>query len=345
MDGNGLSTTVSMDGTSTQTDAKGKFLFEDVTTGTHTLVTQAEGKLQKETSVTITSSGNGTNAVWDVALPNEGTTVAVNAVGETEASVTSETIEGNDEGAVTVDITISESTLPDGTSIIITPVYSIDETENQTRAITRVTENVLLIGTNVEYSDANTTLTQPITLTYDVDSEVAQTITAQKYVNGQWVDADFTVDGGQVTVFADQFTPYTLLLGANVTSTSSSVNLEFEQDLWDNLYGRGEMSIGSATFTYHIGTETTSSGTNRVTAYLIEILARMAGASVTTTTGSYPIDMTLPIATALRVSGTQQVTTLTVSALNRSVSGKQYGDLSIVTTTYNREHNGGSEGN
>lgn len=344
MDGNGLSATVSMDGTSTQTDTDGKFLFEDVTTGTHTLVAQAEGKLQKETSVTITSGGNGTNAVWNVALPNAGTTVAINAIGKTEASVTSETIKGNDEGAVTVDITVSESTLPDGTSIVITPVYSIDEAENLTRAITRATENMLLIGTNVECSDANATLTQPIALTYDVDSEVAQTITAQKYVNGRWVDAEFTVDDGQVTVFADQFTSYTLLLGANVTSTSSSVDLEFGQSLWDNLYGSGEMSIGSASFTYHIGTEITSSGTNRVTAYLIEILARMAGASVTTATGSYPIDVTLPIGTALRVSGTQQVTTLTVSALNRSVSGKQYGDVSIVTTTYNREHNGGSGG-
>ena len=39
------------------------------------------------------------------------------------------------------------------------------------------------------YGWQNATLQQAIELTYDVDPEVAQSITAQKYVNGQWVDA------------------------------------------------------------------------------------------------------------------------------------------------------------
>ncbi|HJH63717.1 MAG TPA: hypothetical protein OIM59_03600 [Bacteroides mediterraneensis] len=112
--------------------------------------------------------------------------------------------------------------------------------------------------------------------------------------------------------------------------------------MWDNLYGSGELTVGSAAFTYHIGTEITSSGTGKVAAYLIEILARIAGASVSTATGSYPINVTLPIGTALHVTGEQQVTTLTVSALNRSVSGRQYGDVAVVTSSYNREHTGGS---
>lgn len=52
----------------------------------------------------------------------------------------------------------------------------------------------------------------------------------------------------------------------------------------------------------------------------------------------------MPIGTALQLSGTQQVTTLTVSAQNRSVSGRQYGDVSVSATTYNRNHNGGTNG-
>ena len=54
--------------------------------------------------------------------------------------------------------------------------------------------------------------------------------------------------------------------------------------------------------------------------------------------------MPMPIGTALQLSGTQQVTTLTVSAQNRSVSGRQYGDVSVSATTYNRNHNGGTNG-
>lgn len=341
MDGNGLSAaTVSLDGTSTQTKSDGTFIFEGVSVGSHTLTATSSGKQTKETTVTVSTSGRGSNIVWNVSLPNEGTTIAIDANGNTEASVTSETIEGNDNGAVTVDVTVPESTLPEGSSIIITPIYSLDEVK--TRATTRAAENVLLIGTSVECTDANATLSSPIQLTYDVDAEVAQSITAQKYENGQWVDAEYKVDGDQVIVFADQFTSYTLLLGANVTSSSTTTPLVFEQDLWDNLYGGSPMNVGSASFTYHIGTEVSSSGTNRITAYLIEILARMAGANVTTATGTYPINVTLPIGTALRVSGTQQMTTLTVSALGRSVSGRQYGDIAITTITYNREHNGGN---
>lgn len=342
MDGNGLSATVSMNGTAKQTGTDGTFVFEDVAVGSYTLTAEAAGKQSKETTVTVAASGQGTNVIWNVALPNAGTTIAINTNGDTEGSVTSETITGNEEGSVTVEVTVPKTAnLPEGSSIVITPIYNMDEAEGLTRTATRATESTLLIGTNVQCTDANATLSEPLTLTYDVDSEVAASITAQKYENGQWVDAEFTVDGDQVTVFADQFTSYTLLVGAEVTSSSSSVALAFSQDLWDNLYGSGDITVGSASFTYHIGTEISSSGTGKITAYLIEILVRIAGASVTTATGSYPVNVTLPIGTALHVTGEQQVTTLTVSALNRSVSGRQYGDVAVETTTYNREHNGG----
>ena len=340
MDGNGLSATVDMDGTSVQTNADGTFVFDEVSTGTYTLTATASGKQTKKTTVMVSESSS--NVVWNVSLPNKGTTIEISANGDTEGQVTSETIAGNEDGAVTVDVTVPETVLPAGSSIIVTPIYSLDEVD--TRAATRAAETVLLIGTSVECTDASATLSSPIQLTYDVDPEVSQSITVQKYVDGQWVDAIYTVEDGRVIVFADQFTSYTLLFGADVTMASSSTTLAFEQDLWDNLYGNSDMTVDSATFTYHIGTEITSSGTNRVTAYLIEILARIAGAGVTTATGTYPIHVTLPVGTALHVTGRQEVTTLTVSALNRSVSGKQYGDMAIVTTTYNRQHNGGGNG-
>lgn len=339
MDGNGLSATVSLDGTSTQTEADGTFVFEEVSTGSHTLTASATGKQTKEATVTVSESGN---VVWNVSLPNAGTTIEIQAGSETEASVASETIEGNEQGSVTVDVTVPEATLPEGSSITITPIYSLEEVTGTTRATTRAAETVLLIGTNVECSEADATLQEPITLNYDIDAEMAQAVTVQKYVNGEWTEADCTVEGNRVTVYADQFGSYTLQLNADVTSTAGSETLSFEQDLWDNLYGSTNMTAGSASFSYQIGTEITSTATDQVTAYLIEILARMAGSTVTTATGTYPINVTLPIGTALQMSGRQQVTNWTVSALNRSASGRQYGDVTVTATTYNREHNGGS---
>ena len=338
MDGNGLFATVSLDGTSAQTQADGTFEFEGVSTGSHTLTASASGKQTKETTITVSSSGNGSNVVWNVSLPNEGTTVEINADGSAEASVTSETIEGNTQGAVTVDVTVAESTLPEGSSIVITPIYTMDEAAGRSRA----NEEVMLIGTNVATTDADATLAQPIALVYDVDPEMVAAVKAQKYENGQWTDAEYTVANDRVTVMADGFTSYSLTLDADVTSSSSTADLDFTQGLWDNLYGSGDMTVASASFSYRVGMEITSSGTDRITAYLIEILARMAGASVSTATGNYPIGVTLPIGTALQISGTQQVTLWAVSALGHSASGRQYGDMSISAQAYNREHNGGT---
>ena len=66
-----------------------------------------------------------------------------------------------------------------GSSIVVTPLYTLDEAEANTRATTRAAESVMLIGTNVACTDANATLSSPIELAYDVDAEVAQSITAQ----------------------------------------------------------------------------------------------------------------------------------------------------------------------
>ena len=352
IDGEGLSATVSMNGTSTTTASDGTFVFENVAAGTYTLTASASGKESKETTVTV-SDGDTNNPVWNVALSNIGKSFIADAEGSAGGSVTSETLKGNEEGSIEVTMTAPEDAVDAGAEIILTPIYFTEEAEQVTgrssgtkavRAVsTRATGSAFLIGTRVSCSDGSAAPRNPITLEYDVDSEMAATITAQKYVNGQWVDADYKVaEDGKVTVVADQFTSYSLLCTATITSSTTSEALSFTPNEWDNLYGRGDMSVSSASYSYKIGTEITSSGTSKITSYLIEIVARAAGAGVTTATGTYPINVTLPVGTAMNITGQQEVTTLTASALKRSVSGKQYGTVSVITRTWNRQHTGGS---
>ena len=282
-----------------------------------------------------------------MTLSNEGTTVTANADGSANADVTSETLKGNEKGEIAMSLTAPAGAVEAGEQIIVTPIYSTDEVEQAAlRSVsTKAVGSTLLIGTRISSSNASATLQKPVTLEYDVDPEIAGTITAQKYVNGTWVDAEYTVGtDGKVTVVADQFTSYSLLCGATITSLTTSEALSFSPDEWDNLYGSGDMSVPSASYSYKIGTDISSSGTNKITAYLIEIVARAAGAGVTTATGTYPINVILPVGTAMSISGQQKVTTLTASALGRSVSGKQYGTVSVVTSTWNRRHTGGSGG-
>lgn len=349
INGEGLSATVSMNSTSVTTNADGTFLFEDVDAGTYTLKAEASGKISKETSITVSSANNAVNPVWNVSLSNAGTEIAVNADGSAKGNVVSETLKNNEAGEIEMTLTASTGAVAAGNEIIVTPLYSLEEAADATvRSIgTRATASTLLIGTKVSCSDASATLPDnaDVTLKYDVEPEMATTISAQKYVNGQWVEAKYSVgDDGKVTVTVDQFTSYSLLCNATISTSTTSEALTFNPDSWDNLYGSGDMSVTSSSYTYHIGTDITTSGTNRITAYLIEILARAAGAGVTTATGTYPINVTLPVGTAMNISGEQQVTTLTASALNRSVSGKQYGTVSVVTRSWNRNHTGSSGG-
>lgn len=341
IDGEGLSATVSMNGTSATTGSDGTFVFENVAAGTYTLKAEADGKISKETSVTVSDSNN---PVWNVTLSNEGTTVTANADGSANADVTSETLKGNEKGKIAMSLTAPAGAVEAGEQIIVTPIYSTDEVEQAAlRSVsTKAVGSTLLIGTRISSSNASVTLQKPVTLEYDVDPEIAGTITAQKYVNGIWVDAEYTVEGGKVSVVADQFTSYSLLCSATISLSTTSEAVSFTPDSWDNLYGSGDMAVPSASYSYKIGTDISSSGTNKITAYLIEIVARAAGAGVTTATGTYPINVTLPVGTAMNISGQQEVITLTASALGRSVSGKQYGTVSVITRTWNRQHTGGS---
>lgn len=343
INGEGLSATVSMNGTSAATKADGTFVFENVKAGTYTLKAEADGKESKETSVTV-SDGDSNNPVWNVALSNKGTAINVEPDGSASGVVTSETLKGNEDGEIEMTLTAPAGAVEAGTQIIVTPIYSTDEVEQAAvrSAVTKAVGSTLLIGTRVSSSNASAELQESVTLEYDVDPKMAETITAQKYVNGTWVDAEYTVEGGKVTVVADQFASYSLWCNATISSSRTSEAVSFSPDSWDNLYGSGDVAVASSSYSYKIGTDISSSGTNKITAYLIEIVARAAGAGVTEATGTYPINVTLPVGTAMSISGQQEVTTLTASALGRNVSGRQYGTVSVITRSWNRQHTGGT---
>lgn len=343
--GEGISgATVTMDGASAATTATdGTFTIEEVAAGDHQLKASATGKIETEEKVTVKNSDKGSIVIWNAALANEGVTVNYDENGTGEATVETETVKGNEEAKIETKVTVPKDAVSDkAATITITPVYSEDNASALTKAARSSEESVLLAGTNVKCSNASATLTSPLTITYDVDASIAESLVAKKMVNGSWVNTKFTVNGSKVSITADSFTSYSLFLTASVTKTPSSETLTFSPNIYDNLYGSGDLSVGSSSYSYKVGTEISSSGTTKLTAYLIEILARLTGASVRTLQGSYPINVVLSVGTALTISGAQSAMTYTVSAFNRSVSGKKYGDIAVVTRAYNRQHTGSS---
>ena len=345
IDGKGISgATVTMGGTENRTattDANGYFVFENVKTGNYTLRAEAEGKLTKETSVSVSEDGGGKNVVWNVMLASiESATVIDVTVDGGSGNTTTEALEDNDKAEVPVTVSATDKSLSKPAKIQVTPIYSADEA-----AGTKAVENTLLVGATLSCPDASVTIESPIDLTFDVDNTTISQVRVLKYKDGAWVDAKYTTTAdGKIVVAADEFTSYGLFCNVNFTVTSRNQAITFAQNEWNNLYGSSSMAIGNASYTYKVGMDINSTATNVFTALLIEALARKYGANSYTATGNYPINVTLPVGTKLNISGRQQINSVRASAGASSASGTQYGDVTIDIDTSNRQHTGGNGG-
>lgn len=350
MDGNGIEgAIVSISGTASATattDKNGYFVFEDVAVGTYDMKATASGKLPKETSVNVTEDGQGKNVVWNVMLASEAsvTDIEVNADGG-EGNVTTEALEGNEKAEIPVEVAVSSSSLNKEATIQVSPIYSEAEAvQNRavTKSLTRASSNTLVVGAKLSCPDNTVRIEHAIDLTFNVDDVTTSEVKAQKYSNGVWVDVPSRIEDGKIIVSADEFTSYGLFCAINFSSSSRNEAVSFSQNVWDNLYGNGDMSVGSATYTYKVGMDINTSGTTVFTALLVEALARQYGANSYETQGHYPINVTLPLGTKLEIHGMQQINSVTASVGSRSVSGVQYGDVTITVVTSNRSHTGSS---
>lgn len=341
MDGKGISgATVTMSGTANATattDGNGYFIFENVAVGTYSLKATASGKLSKETSVSIISNGKGQNVVWNVMLASEESVINIDVDSDGgEGNVTTEALLGNEKAEIPVEVNVFSNSLNKEATIQVAPIYSEEE------AITgRAASNSLLVGAKLSCSDNTVSIDHAIDLTFNVDEVTTAEVKAQKYSNGAWVDVPAHIEDGKVIVSADEFTSYGLFCPVSFTMSSRNEAVSFSQSVWDNLYGSGDMNVGTATYTYKVGMDINTSGTTVFTALLVEALARQFGANSYETQGTYPINVTLPIGTYLEINGVQQINTVTASVGSRSVSGTQYGDVTITVTTANRDHTGG----
>lgn len=317
------------------TDANGEYKLEGVKNGTYTMQAIADGKQTMSGSVTV---ADGETAAWNTRLSNEATTVSVSQTEETSVEVVTETLENNEEARVTTVTVIPAAAVEEGEEIIVTPVYSTDYVA--TKAVT--TKDFMVMGINISCSNPNAVLKAPIKLTFDLTDDVIAQIKPMKEVNGSWVEAEVTEEGEKVVFTVDAFTTYSLFINATLNQNASAEAISFAQAEYDNLYGASEMSVGTATYTYKMGSEI-GQHSNLLGAYLAEILAQqMAGSTVKTVNGSYEINVTLPIGTALTLSGKQAVETTSIAAGSTTVSGKSYGKVSVTANTYNRQHNGGT---
>ena len=326
------------------TKADGSYVMEEAATGTYAMEVTAEGKQAVTGELTIGKAGEV--AVYNAMLANVGKEVTVSATEEVVEVTTTEVPEDNKEAEVTTEATIPAAVIEDmEAKIILTTVYT-EKAAAKGRALskagTRAPKSTMLMGTNVSCSKPGVELQQPISLSFDLGEEVVSVVTVKKYANGKWEDVEAQKEGNKVTVDAGEFGTYSVFADVDVTFSTTSEAISFSQAEFDNLYGSKGMQVGSVTYTYKQGGEI-GKATGKLNAQLRQILAhQIQGNKVTEATGTYPLNVTLPVGTALTLKGSQQLTTVTASCEGKSASGQVYGNVTVSATTYNRQHTGGS---
>lgn len=325
---------------SATTASDGTYVLEDVAVGTYAMEVSADGKLTDAGEVKV--SKDGEHVVYNAMLASDvKVEITVSATEEVSDQIKTEVPEENKDAEVTTIATIPAAAIEDAEAkIILSPVYT-EKAVAKSKAVTRAAQATMLMGTQVSCSKEGVVLKKPISLSFDMGADVAEVITVRKNVNGQWSNPSFTVDGDNVIVEADEFGTYSVFADVDVTESSSSEAISFSQNEFNNLYGSKDMQANNVTYIYKQGGEI-GVATGHLNAQLRQILAhRIKGNKVTTATGTYPLNVTLPVGTALTLSGSQQLTTITASCSGKSASGKVYGSVSVAAATYNRQHTGG----
>lgn len=333
---------------STQTDTDGVYLFEDVQPGTYTVTVEANGKVSETSTITVEESEYMQRYIWNISLASdERAQVAVSATETTSTNFSTETLKGNEVATVDVTATVPANAVAgveEGQEVVIgiKPVYSIAGAERSTNVLSRATAETLLTGSELSCNVEGATLDKAIELRMDVGEELVSGAEVRKYKDGKWTTVDWTADGTDIVVEAEEFATYGVFINISYTLKDSQQAVTFEQSVWDNLYGSKEMNIASATYSFKGGTEVTTTATDKLTGLLVEKLTQLYSSASTTVTREYPLNVTLPIGTKLEISGSQTITNATITGLGKSASITNYGDVTIKVTTSNREHTGSS---
>ena len=319
--------TVTLSGTASATattDASGVYTLENVAAGEYTVRAEAEGYQVQEGTLSVSSTGKTQKYVWNASLPTDAhVQLAVSATEDTEGEIDTETLKDNELATVNINAIVPAAAVEgENVEVELTPLYSATNT-----ASTRAASNTMLIGAALNCNTENAALNKPVELSFDLDASWASQVRTCQLRDGEWVTVSNRIENGRVVIDADAFTSYGVFLDVDMSSSATTQTIEFTQDSWDNLYGSNSLTVTEATYSYQVGTQISMSATDQLSALLIEKLAQSFGSIFTTVSGNLPVGVTLPIGTMLGVSGTQQMTTVSASALGVTVTAVQYGTI------------------
>lgn len=333
---------VTLNSTTTTSDNYGYYEFDNVTSGTYMISVSAEGMIGESEDITLSASEVTQYYVWNASL-YEDRSVNFNYTTEDggEAETVTESLENNELAEIAIDVNVDADDISEDSQLILTPIYS-DESPLLTKALG--SGKHMLVGCVLSASNPSAEIVNPINIAFNVGNEDAKDFQAMIYKNGEWVNAESSVNGEAVVVSVKEFGGIGLFADLSVTSSKTLDNLNFTQGYWDNIGGASSIQVENATFEYMTGIEFSKKATNSLEALMIEYVARsLSSLQATKRTGTYPVNVTLPIGYFLRVTGTQEKENLVVRHNQSEITASNYGTCSFYVTSANKDHSGGGD--
>lgn len=314
-----------------QTGADGSYTIGDVNaTGKIELTAAADGKQAAAATVEIPSDGKAHQVAANFVLANVAQEVAFTGEAQEVAVEIEKPNVVAAEDAVTMTMAI-----PAGAAegkMEITPIYAGADNSGL-----RAAQQMTVGGLSLAAVKDNGMIKEAIGVSVDLGAEVAS---ACKVMNGD-VEVASKVKGGILLFDVTGFGVYRIVSSIDISTKTSTEKISVSGN-FDNLYGAADLTVDAVNYTYKVGGKI-DAPKGKSAAFAYSILSGIVNVStVKEMTGSYPLNLVLPIGTAASVSGAQAVETTTVSCFGSSLSATKYGAVALSISTYNRQHTGGS---
>jgi len=349
-----------------RTDANGYFIIDGLKAGSYT-VTVPNNPNYVDFSKTIelgNANQTGDVQVLSIVMTKK-TEVIENISLETGTAgtgeeTTSETVLNNtdtdvnaDDSKIDVNISVGAGTIASAggvnitdETIVVTPFY--DESAATTRA-TSVT-SALYYGLYIHFASGrsiqNVTLSKPITITFDVDGSLVNSMYV-KMLDFNTGEFKLLTDGvnkdaaaGQITITTTKLGYFGLYFDVTEVSTASEEKLSIS-----NPSIVGPVANPTINYTYKVGAKlTTGTGDAYAKAFLKNWIIRQHGrASVASIPGKYTVNVTLPSDNwSIYATGKQAFTKYTYTSLGATYGADVYGAAVIsYSISERRTHSGG----
>lgn len=308
------------------TDAQGKYSIANLKVGTYTVEAKGADVTPATGSITVQE---GQAAIWNALLPKVVKEVAAKVTDvtvETKQEVTVPSVPSVQTTAPKIEVTVPANALSKPVELILT-------FNNSTAATTRANVTYSLLNMTLSASDPTVQFNQPISFSVNVAAAPSNVL-----LNGNPIY--FTFENGVLTMALTELGDILVLATIETTESTSTEPIVFSTSEWNNLNGSADINVASTSYSFKIGG--TITGADRILNNVLSLNTHISGNNATTVTANYDLDLVLPIGTALTVSGTQKVRTITYKMGTHTATATIYGDVTIKAVSYNRQHTGGS---